>query len=350
MHGVRARPSAWQASFAVASVAACLLVQPARSGAGVVLECQIDGRYLMGTVFQATLCGVEETAATASRQPMHDVFAIARRYDALFTTYAADSPLSRLNATAGQGARSVPPELADVLRLSRQYAELTHGAFDITVRPLLQLWRQAALSREPPAPDRLADTLRFVGSRKIRFVAPDRVALPESGMALDLGGIAKGYALDRIVERLREHGVASALLNFGQSSLSALGRPPDAAGWRLALRRPDGRVVGYALLSGQAMSISAGQGQSRQIAGRRYGHIIDPRTGLPVERDLLACVVAPGAAQAEVLSTALIVLDQARGLALVERLPGVEALLLDATGSPSSTTGWQTATRFEAAS
>ena len=100
-------------------------------------------------------------------------------------------------------------------------------------------------------------------------------------------------------------------------------------------------------LTDRALSISASLGRSRRIAGKRYGHVIDPRTGRPVERDLLACVVAPGAALAEALSTALVVLGEVEGLALVEGMEGVEALLLDANGNQWTTAGWEAATRFE---
>lgn len=331
--------------------AVCFAVQSYTAFAAGPPGCETDGTYVMGTVLQVTLClggSVEMEAAGRTSRPMQNVFELARRYDTLFTTHADDSPIGKLNARAGQGAQSVPDEVADVLKLAQRYAMLTRGAFDVTVRPLLRVWREAAHTGQPPSPTALTQALRLVGSHKILFPAAGSVALSEPGMALDLGGIGKGYALDRMIERLRGQGVTDALLNFGQSSLWALGRPTDAAGWRLALRRPDGGIAGFVTLADRALSVSASLGQNQRIAEKRYGHVIDPRTGRAVERDLLACVVAPSAAQAEALSTALVVLGEVEGLALVEGMEEVEVLLLDANDNQWMTTGWGAATRFEA--
>ncbi len=313
-----------------------------------VWACETDGRYIMGTVFQATLCQAEPTSQAQMSAVWHEVFATAQRFDALFTTYAPHSPLSHLNAQAGQGLQAVPAEVSDILRISQRYADLTNGAFDITVRPLLSLWRQAETTQTQPTVAAIRHTLRFVGSQKLRFATPHQVGLPAPGMALDLGGIGKGYALDRIAKQLHEQRLTNALLNFGQSSLWALGRPADGEGWRLLLRQPNGEIVGVATFSDQAVSISGSLGQSMQVEGWRYGHIIDPRTGRPVQRDLLACVVAPSAAQAEALSTALLILGEQEGLDLIEQLDGVEGFLREAHGTQWMTTGWERVSRFVA--
>lgn len=330
-------PPLWYVLIGIIGVTLDTIAAPVIGGGH---NCESNGAYVMGTVLQVTLCPAGPAA-------LSDTFALARHYDALFTTYADDSPVSKLNAQAGQGAQPVPDEVADVLKLAQRYAKLTRGAFDVTVRPLLRVWRDAEAVGQPPSPAALAAALRVVGSHKIGFPEASVVLLPDRGMALDLGGIGKGYTLDRAAARLREQGVTDALLNFGQSSLWALGRPTDAEGWRLALRRPDGWIAGFVMLTNRALSISASLGRSRRIAGKRYSHVIDPRTGRPVERDLLTCVVAPGAALAEALSTALVVLGEVEGLALVEGMEGVEALLLDANGAQWTTTGWHAATRSE---
>jgi len=165
-------------------------------------------------------------------------------------------------------------------------------------------------------------------------------------MALDLGGIAKGYALDRIAEMLRRRGVTRGLLSFGQSSMVALGTPVGAPGWTLALRRPEGGFAGLVTLKDRALSVSATFGHSIEIAGRRYGHVLDPRTGNPVDRNLEASVVAVNAALAEALSKALMVLDENRGIALIERIPGAEGLLLEAGGKSWQSCGWARAVSF----
>ncbi len=313
-----------------------------------VRACETDGRYIMGTVFQATLCPAESILQAQMSTVWHEVFTTAQRFDALFTTYTLHSPLSRLNAQAGQGLQAVPAEVSDILRISQRYADLTNGAFDITMRPLLSLWRQAEMTQTQPTAPAIRRTLRLIGSQKLQFAAPHHVGLSTPGMMLDLGGIGKGYTLDQIVEQLHEQRLTNALLNFGQSSLWALGQPPDGEGWRLLLRQPNGESVGVATFSDQAVSISGSLGQSMQVEGRRYGHIIDPRTGRPVQRDLLACVVAPSAAQAEALSTALLILGEQEGLGLIEQLDGVEGFLREAHGPQWMTTGWKRVSRFVA--
>jgi thiamine biosynthesis lipoprotein len=136
------------------------------------------------------------------------------------------------------------------------------------------------------------------------------------------------------------------LLDFGQSSIWALGAPPDAPKWRLLIQQPDGQNVGVISLRDQALSISASFGQQSVIQGQRYGHIIDPRTGMPVQRSLLACVIAPDATQAEALSKALLILGEHQGVALLESLPSVEGLLVEASGKQWMTRGWTQVTKF----
>ncbi|MBI3303593.1 MAG: FAD:protein FMN transferase, partial [Deltaproteobacteria bacterium] len=185
-----------------------------------------------------------------------------------------------------------------------------------------------------------------VGSEKLQLSSDGRVSLTRRGMAIDLGGIGKGYALDQLAVRLRTQGIANALLDFGQSSIWALGAPPDAPGWRLLVQQPDGRTAGVITLRDQALSVSGSLGQSVTINGQRYGHVIDPRSGEPLRRDLLACVIAPSAAQAEALSKALLILGEQEGIALLRDLPGVEGLLTEASGQRWMTAGWAQATAF----
>ncbi|MGH7336078.1 MAG: FAD:protein FMN transferase, partial [Myxococcota bacterium] len=166
------------------------------------------------------------------------------------------------------------------------------------------------------------------------------------GGAVDLGGVAKGYALDRARERLGAR-VDAALLSFGQSSTWAIGRPPGASGWRLLARGPDGGFAGVLTLRDRALSVSESLGQWNEIDGRRYGHVLDPRTGEPLVHDREALVVTRDATLAEALSKALLVLGPAEGIALIEAWPDAEALLLDANGQAWRTRGWQDATRFE---
>ncbi|RIL00059.1 MAG: hypothetical protein DCC71_19175, partial [Proteobacteria bacterium] len=167
-----------------------------------------------------------------------------------------------------------------------------------------------------------------------------------AGAAVDLGGVAKGWALDRMAERARAAGVTSALLSFGQSSLWAIGAPAGEAGWRLLVRRPDGGFAGVATLRDRAVSVSGSLGQSSEIEGKRYGHVIDPRSGEPLIRPLEAIVLCASAAVGEAASKALLVLGEERGVALLGSL-GCEGLLVGAAGARHATPGWEAASRFE---
>lgn len=315
----------------------CLL-RPALAGA-----CLSDGQYVMGTVLEVTLC----SAKTTQGQPLLDaLFTTARRLDSLLTTFSSDSAVSRLNAHAGSEAQPVPPEVAEVLSLSLRYWQLTEGTFDVTVGPLMSLWRQATEAHTSPSPAALRQARTRVGSEQVTLLPHGSVSLARPGMAIDLGGIGKGYALDRLIALLIRQDTPNALLDFGQSSIWALGRPPGAQGWRLLLQRPNGAPAGVITLHDQALSVSGSLGQGFEVNGKRYGHVLDPRTGEPLQRDLLASVIAPSAAQAEALSKALLILGEHQGIALLQRLPGVEGLLIEANGQRWMTTGWAQATAF----
>lgn len=322
-----------------------LFVWFACARSALAADCVSDGRYVMGTVLEITLCA-EHTAPL--QRSFDSLFATATFFDSALTTYSPQSPVSRLNAHAGRGPVTLPKDVVALLALSREYSRLTRSTFDITVGPLTALWRDTAWHQARPSQEALRQARGSVGSDHIRFFPNHMVALRRPGMALDFGGIGKGYALDRIASRLKRRHVHHALLDFGQSSIWALGSPPDAPGWRILVRQPDGRPAGLVTLRDQTLSVSASMGQAFEVGGRRYGHIIDPRTGHPLERDLLACVIAPTATQAEALSKALLILGEREGITLLQRLPGVEGMLLEATGASWVTSGWRQAVAFSA--
>ncbi len=304
--------------------------------------CATDGRFVMGTVLETRVCGNVGPKVT------EEAFATAQRFDETFTTWADDGPVLRLNRANGAAMRDVPPSLRAILVEAAAYGRTTGGAFDVSVGPLLELWSKAARDGAPPSPAEITRARAKVGAERIEFLDDGAVRLP-AGMAIDLGGIAKGFALDQMASDLRAAGVESAFLDFGQSSLLAMGAPPDATAWSLWLRRPNGPIVGSISLRDRAASVSATYGHSFEVAGRRYSHVVDPRSGLPIEEERLAVVVASDASRAEALSTALIVLGEG-GLPLLERLPGVEALLVRGPrGTLSKTSGFEAATDFSPA-
>jgi thiamine biosynthesis lipoprotein len=303
-----------------------------------------DGRPAMGTILEITLYAPESPRAHAT---LGKLFEIAQRLDASLSRYDPAGDLSKLNRSAGRGAIAVDPELARILEAAVAYSRLTQGSFDVTVGPLVALWTRAGETGVPPSAGEIARTKALVGADQIR-VDGERVALAREGVSVDLGGIAKGWALDQMLPLLRANGIADALLDFGQSSVWALGAPPGAAGWRLLARGPDETAsLGVITLSDQALSVSGSLGQSALIGGRRYGHVLDPRSGFPLEHRRQALVVAPDATLAEALSKALLILGEEEGVALVAAQPGCHGMLVDAEGGIWETPGWRKAVRFE---
>jgi thiamine biosynthesis lipoprotein len=302
-----------------------------------------DGTYAMGTLLEVTLVGGERERLAALRDA---IFAEVARLEGLLSTWHPASDVSRLNRAAGS-AQSVDPAVAELLELSRRHGLATRGTFDVTIGPLVELWTRARERGSPPSQAEIDAARARVGVERLRIAPGARVELPV-GMTLDLGGVAKGFALDRVRPIVREAGVDAALIVFGQSSTLAFGAPPDAPdGWRLLARAPGGGFDGVLTLRDRALSVSGSLGQFHEIAGRRYGHVIDPRSGYPLERAREALVLAPDATLAEALSKALLVLGEREGIELVEARPDCEALLLDADGTRHSTAGWQAATRYE---
>jgi thiamine biosynthesis lipoprotein len=300
-----------------------------------------DGRYRMGTVLEVTLHGGEPGLLEALFQRVAELEALLSRHDPA-------SEISRLNAAAGAGPRTVDPRVARLLDACIAYSKLMGGAFDVTVGPLVALWTQAGRSgRRPDAAD-LTRARARVGADKLRVDREGRaVELLLPGMSVDLGGVAKGAALDALVEMLAEAGVEAALLSFGQSSLHAVGAPPGESGWRVLLRDASGGFAGVATLRDRALSVSASLGQSVEIDGVRYGHVLDPRSGEPLRARRMAAVIAGSGELAEALSKALLVLEPEEGVAALERVRGAEGLLLDREGGRWSTSGFVEATRFE---
>ncbi|HTO06115.1 MAG TPA: FAD:protein FMN transferase, partial [Myxococcota bacterium] len=223
----------------------------------------------------------------------------------------------------------------------------TRGTFDVTVGPLIALWKAAAEAGRLPGAAELAAARARVGAERVAVdAAAGTVELRAPGAALDFGGIAKGWALDRACERLRAAGVTRALLTFGESSIAAIGAAPGWDGWGIALSDAGGGFAGTVELRDRSLSTSGSLGQYVEIGGRRFGHVIDPRSGQPLERARVAIVLAGDGARAEALSKALLILGERDGVALLEAEGGAEGLLLDEDGTQHASRGWAAASHY----
>lgn len=272
-----------------------------------------------------------DAAAEALRLVLQDV----RRLEAVFSLYRDDSALVRLNR---QGHLIAPaPELADLLLACRQYAELTDGAFDPTIQPLWQLYSRhfarAGAAPAGPAPAELAAALQSVGLQHV-LVDRDRIAFRRRGMAISLNGIAQGYVTDRVIERLRQHGIEHTLVDMGESR--ALGHHPSGRPWQAMIADPlaPGRGGVILPLADLALATSGAYGFQFDPAGR-FNHIFDPRSGSSPQRYRSVSVTMPTATAADALSTAFTLMTPAAIEAVLRRLGTGQAHLIAPDGDVS---------------
>ncbi|MFT5198639.1 MAG: thiamine biosynthesis lipoprotein, partial [Planctomycetota bacterium] len=250
-----------------------------------------------------------------------------------------DSPLNRLNAQAGKGFVEVPEELALLVARSLVVAEVTRGAFDPTFASVGKLWDFKADPPKLPSDEEIAQALQEVGFRKVKVdLDKHRISLP-AGTRLGLGGIAKGYGVDRAMAVLLEHGVENGIVNAG-GDLKALGTKFGKP-WKIAITHPrkGNKPIAVIPLSNICLVTSGDYERFFVVQGKRYHHILDPRTGRPATGCISATVLAPDAAFADALATAMVVLGPVEGLKIIESLPRVEAMMVDLEGVVSSSNG-----------
>jgi FAD:protein FMN transferase len=276
----------------------------------------------MGTQFQITLYAPSEAIA---QEAARAAFARIAQLDGIMSDYGPTSELMQLCKKAGGGPVPVSPDLFDILARSQEISRLSGGAFDVTVGPVVRLWRRSRRTRRLPDPQELARARQLVGYDKIRLNSKERtVQLTVEGMLLDLGAIAKGYAVEAALEVLRRYGVTRALV-AGSGDIAAGDPPPGAKGWKVGiapLDNPSAEPSRFVLLNHAAVSTAGDTEQYVEIDGKRYSHIVDPHTGMGLMRRNSATVVARDGTTADGLDTAVSVLGPEKGLALVEAMDG----------------------------
>jgi thiamine biosynthesis lipoprotein len=260
-------------------------------------------------------------------------FARIAALDSIMSDYRRDSELTRLCARAGGSPTRVSPDLFHVLRRAQEVARNSRGAFDVTAGPLIALWRTARKTGVLPDPAELGRARRLVGWQKLRLDERARtVRLTVRGMKLDLGGIAKGYAADGASRVLKEHGITRALVELGGdivvSGPPPAGYPPKAGGDGWTIRVPnaaDHRGPADLRFAHRAISTSGDTEQFAVIGGRRYSHVVDPRTGQALTNRVQVTLTAPDGLTADPLSTALCVLGGEDRTRLLKAYPGTTA-------------------------
>ena len=304
-------------------------------------------RHAMATRFELVLHGDDPVALRAAGEEALDEI---DRLENRLSLYRPGSEIAQLNARAAHEPVRVTPELFALLQHAQQLHAETGGAFDITIAPLVRCWGFMGASGKMPSPDEVAAARECVGMQHIQLDTQTRtIRFAREGVMLDLGAIGKGYAVGQAADILRAAGVSSALIHGGTSTVYAIGQPPDADSWKVAIEPPPAQARSSAHsrsmssqppesriptelpaveLRDEAMSVSAVWGRSFIADGKLLGHVIDPRTGRPVIRALLAAVVLGSATETDALSTALLVLGE-DGRDSISRLrPGTKTMLL----------------------
>lgn len=282
-------------------------------------------RLLMGTLIEIT---VETEDLSDADAVIDSAFDEMTRVDSSMSSYKEDSEVSLISRQAGKSPVRISSMLVEVLEASLNYYLVSHGAFDVTAGPLVRLWGFIGGRKRIPSKEEITEALSLVGSGKILLdPSPGTVFLPKRGMQVDFGGIAKGYAADRAAKVLQMAGITSGIVNAG-GDLLVFGFP-GCKGIRVGIRHPvnNKELFGWIEVGKGAVATSGSYENFFMHNGRRYSHIIDPRTGQPVEGMLSVTVRAATAMEADALATAFFVLGPEEGMKLAGRLKNVEVLL-----------------------
>jgi thiamine biosynthesis lipoprotein len=266
----------------------------------------------MGTLFRIKLYAVD---ALQAKSAFRAAFDRVRDLDAILSDYKPDSELNQIS----QSPIRVSEDLFRVLAASQKLAEETGGAFDVTLGPVIRLWREARKNHRLPDTEALHEAGSRCGYRKLHLDAANRTAaFGQPGMQLDVGGIAKGYAADEALAALKHLGIRSALV-AASGDLAFSNPPPGQRGWRIGVGSSD-RVLE---LSNAAVSTSGDAEQHLDADGKRYSHIIDPATGMGLTNGITVTIVAPHGIDADGISTAVGVLGPERGKKFIEKQSGI---------------------------
>jgi thiamine biosynthesis lipoprotein len=291
----------------------------------------------MGTQFQIIVYAPDkETADKAARAAFDRIASL----DASMSDYKDSSELMKLCAKAGGEPVPVSEELFFVLTKAVEASEKSDGAFDVTVGPVVRLWRRARRTHKLPDADDLKKALALVGYKNIKLDADKRtVQLLKPGMLLDLGGIAKGYAGDEAQKVLKKHGITSALV-AGGGDIVVSGAPPEKEGWKIEIEPLDPaekEKPKHLLLKDAAVSTSGDVNQHVEIDGVRYSHIVDPKTGLGLTGERSVTVVAPNGITSDSTTKIVMILGEEKGFKIIESMPGVSSRYVRLTDKGATT-------------
>jgi len=291
-------------------------------------------QMIMGTFAHVVAVGEDSsTAKKCVRAALEEI----HKVDDLMSDYKSNSEICRINRDAHEKAVKVSEPTYEVLQRSIEFSKMTDGAFDVTVGPLVALFREAKKNKVAPSEEHIALAKSKVGFEKLKLDSNDKtVQFSDNGMLLDLGGIAKGYAIDKAIEVAQNNGAIGAMVDIG-GDVRCFGLPPKGKDhWLIGLQDPNSAIKGISgggllqvlKITDAAVATSGDYQQFVLIDGKRFSHIMDRSTGTSAEGLSSVTIIADNATDADALATSVSVMDTEKSLALIEKLPNTEAILI----------------------
>jgi thiamine biosynthesis lipoprotein len=321
---VPTRPASPHASWSLAALLLIALVGTTAHAAQSGAETR-EYRYLMGTSVQVQAIGGDEAARRAA---IDEAFAAMAEVDRLMSNYRSDSELSHVNREAARGPVVVSDPMLRVLEAAQRVSADSNGAFDVTVGPLVRLWGFRDRTPHIPTSAELVAVRPLIGYRNLLIDdGQHTVRFAHAGMEIDLGGIAKGFAVELAAGALRTHRL-NGFIDAGGNQY-VVGTPPGKPAWTIGIKDPDAadRLMGVIDVAGGSVSTSADYANFLVAAGRTYGHLLDPRTLQPSTASLSATIISDDGTLADAMSKAAFLLGPADGIALIDATPGMAGVI-----------------------
>lgn len=287
-------------------------------------------RFPMGTIVEIKVPVEDKERIKDTETAISKAFEEIERVENIFSVFKKDSEISRINNLKSGERLALSDEAFGLIEKAIEFNKKTEGAFDITIKPLVDLWNKAKIENRMPTDDELKAALAKVGSDKITLDKKERtISFEKEGMAIDMGGIAKGYATARAIKVLKECNIKNAIVNSG-GDMYCLGSKSGKEMWRVGIQHPRKRneVIFEIGLKDKAIDTSGDYEKFFIYNGKRYSHIIDPRTGYPIgDNAVSATIIAEDSVTADALATALCILGR-KGLEIINSMKDVDVIII----------------------
>ncbi|MFZ5967209.1 MAG: FAD:protein FMN transferase [Bacillota bacterium] len=292
-------------------------------------EMVTDSTYMLGTYLQINIWTQD---AEKGKEIIQQCFQRISDIEKRMSVNIEDSDVSKININAGKASVQVESDTDYVLTKALEYARATDGAFNPAIGKLVALWGIGTEKENVPSDNAIQEALQYVDYHKIDMKDGRNVRLEAEGMRIDLGGIAKGYAADEVAKILSENGIKKAIINLGGNVL-VMGSKEENTPWKVGIQNPfepTGTYMGVVELTDKTVVTSGNYERYFEKNGKRYHHILDPKSGYPAENGIISStIIADKSIDADALSTGVYVLGLEKGMALIEGLQGVECILIN---------------------